>query len=253
MSTKAEEQEAGASHGSERSAEQADGSAGAERAEESARTLPSIIVDPGLSELAGAEPSATPGGANGAHVAAAEPPISAATQEPRLEPTAPLERAQNGSAAADDASAGETRFSDEDADCFAANFRPSWEPSAPVPASADAAVRASLPALGPAAVLVPEPELPAAGLAGADLRKRGLLMAGGAVAGFFALVALAFTMSSRSMPNTPPAKSNAQAKVAAAEPAALPANPAPADPGAVENRRRAGGVARGARRCRRAA
>jgi hypothetical protein len=65
-------------------------------------------------------------------------------------------------------------------------------------------------------VVLPEPELPDAAFAGADLRKRGLLMVGGAVAGFLALVALAVSMSSRSIPNAPHAKPESQVQAPAA-------------------------------------
>jgi hypothetical protein len=252
VSTKAEEQDAGAAQGSE-SAESADVESAATLADgsvEAPRTLPSIIVDPGLSELSNGEAQGEPpepaagtsidssftapavrgdasfAGTNGTHVPAAEP--AEITTEPSQDAT-PMQppRAEPAASAAADAPAPEAaqaepeqRFSDEDAERFAANFRPSWEPAQPVRIPAEVAARNSIPALGPAAVIVPEPELPDARLAGADLRKRGLLMAGGAVAGFFVLVALAIAMSSRSMPNVPPAKKMPELTASAA-----PANP----------------------------
>jgi hypothetical protein len=201
VSTKADEQDAGATHGSERTTEH-EGQAVAEAASESPQALPSIIVDPGLSELAnapaieGAAPQVTAPSSNGAGAAHADEPAAAAPA------TNGAGHATTNESTSDDANGG-MRFSDEDADRFAANFRPSWEPVEPANAPADSAVRTSLPALGPAVVVLPEPDLPVGAFSAADQRKRGLLMAGAAVAGFFVLVGLALSMSNREMPNAP--------------------------------------------------
>lgn len=205
VSTKADEQDAGATHGSERSAEH-EGPAVAEAASESPQGLPSIIVDPGLSELGTNAPAVEAATMDPGPAAPAQPNANANTNGASAAHAEEAPTNGAGHATASEHAAdtnGGLRFSEEDADRFAANFRPSWEPAEPVSAPVDSAARTSLPALGPAVVVLPEPDLPDGAFSAARQRKRGLLMAGGAVAGFFVLVGLAFSMSNREMPNAP--------------------------------------------------
>ncbi|MFI5309412.1 MAG: hypothetical protein ACHQ53_18800 [Polyangiales bacterium] len=163
---------------------------------------PSIIVDP---ELARARPS------NGGG------PVTPAVPAP-------------------DEAAANAMLSAAEAERFAASFRPSWEPAAPV-AGLGATSQPSVPA---ARITTPlpqepvhehEPDLDVSIVPGARERKRAMFITVGAVAGFLLLGVLAL-MSSRA---TPPSKARPEAKPEPAEIAkAAPAPEAPTPPSAAQ-------------------
>jgi hypothetical protein len=210
VSNKAEQQSADAPSGAMGSAER-DASpvdASAETAQqsggipESSATLPSIIVDPSLSTTA----PALRGGA-------ALSGLATATGDA----AAPGNGADHSNGAPHDASAvsdGEDTFeapelSTEDAERFASKFRASWEPPMPAQEAFKDEARVSAVSASPNAAVftVQEAEPIAPGeFPGAAQRRRGMLMAAAAIAGFAALVTLALVMSTRGIPDAKLAK-----------------------------------------------
>ncbi len=168
-----------------------------------------------------AAPGDGAGTGGGAAAGGAHDTLPGTTAAPRVEPNA---------------GARKDALSVDDAERFAASFRPSWEPAAP--SAPRSPVPTPLSPL-PAAMPEPEPEVDVSLVPGAREKKRALMMTAGAVAGFVLLGALGL-MSSLGAPRAPepahapaPALEHAKPAPAAAPPAAPSAAPQPQELGAT--------------------
>jgi hypothetical protein len=170
------------------------------------QALPSVIVDPSASVPAPSS-SANESG-NGAshgpsHDAVATPTASSQSTEPQTAPLSP-----------------------DDADRFASRFRPSWEASAVGKAGIAQGPTAMPQASTPVTAAAMEPDLEISEFPGARQRRRNLLLAGGAIAGFAVLSALALMSGKPSASHLRAPKPEAPM----AEPEPMPTAAMPAQP-----------------------
>jgi hypothetical protein len=133
-------------------------------------------------------------------------------------------------------SSDEADLSFEEAERFANAFRASWEPSAPTPSAAPAPVHVPVDRVPHVASQIAEPVAPRvliSDLPGAN-RRRTIMLASGAVAGFLAILVLGWLASRSGAPDHPSAD-NPLANSATEAPAApkVEAAPAPVAPAAA--------------------